>query len=180
MREPNTPVRRGRERERKRRTAVQRVNRPRLEHLSGGGSCRAHLLRVSSKENSSCHPKAAKQIWEGSDLAAQADRKLNQSLYDHWSSHLSGIVRSRHTSNAHLRSLGRRDLTGLVGLERLLDVWTGSSANWLLVKKWSFLWVAGFQGSQLHPTPHLQQWAQRGPLLGVTACVVLSESGGKD
>lgn len=70
-------------RERKSRTTVQRINRPRLEHLSGGGSWGAHLLRVTSKENNSRHPKATKRIWEGSDLAAQADRKLGSGINLH-------------------------------------------------------------------------------------------------
>lgn len=101
--------------ERKSRTAGQRINRPRLEHLSGGGSCGAHLLRVSSKENNPPRPKTQPRIWEeGSDLAAPADRKLNQSSYQ--TPQLSASVRSRRTSNGQARSRGTRD-----GLEQLRD-----------------------------------------------------------
>lgn len=160
----------------KSRTAVRRINRPCLEHLSGGGSWGGSASPESPFQRKQLPSSQTHKtdLWFSSTTGQEA-----KSIFM-WSLNLPVIVRSRHTWNTRPRCLGRRDLTGLLALERLLAVRTGSSASCLLVKKWSFLWVAGFQGSKLHPTLRRQQWAEWGPQLGVATCIKLSESGGKD
>lgn len=139
----------------------------------GSASPESRLQRkqLPSSEN---HKTDLGRKWSSSN-AGQADGKLNQSSCDHQTSHLAVIVLP-----------ARHDMTGLVAPERLLEVWTGSSANCLLVKKWSFLWVAGFQGSQAPAAPDPSSATVGSARTPAGRCRpasnsnTLSESGGKD